>query len=86
MKYASAYLRNGQVFLNPISKTTKGLLMTWDPLVISSEEDPELGKKVLGHSVYRTRLVIFADHVIGKSEWRRALKSVRPHLARSSKL
>jgi hypothetical protein len=47
MKYASAYLRNGQVFLNPISKTTKGLLMTWDPLVISSEEDPELGKKVL---------------------------------------
>ena len=47
MKRASAYLRKGQVFLNPISKTTKGLLMTWDPLVISSEEDPELGKKVL---------------------------------------
>jgi hypothetical protein len=47
MKHASAYLRNGQVFLNPISKTTKGFLMTWDPLVMSSEGDPELGRKVL---------------------------------------
>jgi hypothetical protein len=47
MKHASAYLRKGQVFLNPISKTTRGLLMTWDPLVISSEDDPELGRKVL---------------------------------------
>jgi hypothetical protein len=40
-------LRKGQIFLRPISKTAKGLLVAWDPLVISSEEDPELGKKVL---------------------------------------
>lgn len=31
----------------PFSKTTKGLLVAWDPLVMSSEEDSELGKKVL---------------------------------------
>jgi hypothetical protein len=47
MKHASAYLRNGRVFLNPISETTKGFLITWDPLVISSEDDAELGRKVL---------------------------------------
>jgi hypothetical protein len=47
MKDASAYLRKGQIFLRPFSKTTKGLLVAWDPLVISSEEDPELGKMVL---------------------------------------
>jgi hypothetical protein len=47
MKRALAYLRKGQIFLRPISKTTKGLLVAWDPLVISSEEDPELGKKIL---------------------------------------
>jgi hypothetical protein len=47
MKYASAYLRDGRVFLNPISRTTKGLLITWDPLVICSEDDAELGRKVL---------------------------------------
>ena len=29
MKYASAYLQNGQVFLNPISETTKGTI--YDP-------------------------------------------------------
>jgi hypothetical protein len=47
MKYASAYLRKGQVFLNPVSETTKGFLITWDPLIVSSENDPELAKKVL---------------------------------------
>jgi hypothetical protein len=47
MKHASAYLRKGKNFLNPISETTKGLLMTWDPLVLSSEDDAELGRKVL---------------------------------------
>jgi hypothetical protein len=45
MKHASAYLRNGQVFLNSVSRTTKGFLITCDPLIVSS--DPELAKKVL---------------------------------------
>jgi hypothetical protein len=47
MRYASAYLRKGQFFLSPFSKTTTGLLVAWDPLGVSSQEDPELGKKVL---------------------------------------
>jgi hypothetical protein len=47
MKYASAYLRDGRVFLNPISETTKLFLITWDPLVICSEDDAQLGSKVL---------------------------------------
>jgi hypothetical protein len=47
MKHASAYLRNGQIFLNPISRTTKGFLIACDPIVISSEDDAELGRNVL---------------------------------------
>lgn len=57
MKHASAYLRNGQVFLNPISETTKGFLITWDPLVICSEDDPELGRKVLSALSHSTKNV-----------------------------
>ena len=47
MKYASAYLRDGRVFLNPVSETTKGFLITYEPLVVSGEDDVELGRKVI---------------------------------------
>lgn len=47
MKYASGYLRRDKIFLNPVSRTTKGFLIMWDPLVLVGPDAPELGKKVL---------------------------------------
>jgi hypothetical protein len=67
MKYASAYLRNGQVFLNPVSKTTKGFLITWEPLVTSSEDDIELGRKVLWSLSQSTVNVPHPESWVGRS-------------------
>jgi hypothetical protein len=47
MKHASAYLRKGKIFLSPFSKTTKGFLIRWEPIVVTSEDDAQLGRKVL---------------------------------------
>jgi hypothetical protein len=47
MKHASAYLRKGKIYLSPFSKTTKGFLVRWEPIVVTSEHDAELGMKVL---------------------------------------
>lgn len=47
MKYATAHLRKETIFLNPVSRTTKGFLITWDPLVATNRDDPELGKRLL---------------------------------------
>lgn len=47
MKHASAYLRTGKIFLSPFSKTTKGFLIRWEPIVVISEDDAQLGREVL---------------------------------------
>src|SRR5260370_31526083 len=47
MKHASAYLRKGKIFLSPLSKTNKGFLIRWEPIVVTSEDDAQLGRKVL---------------------------------------
>jgi hypothetical protein len=47
MKHASAYLWNGKVFLRPSSTTTKGFLISWEPVLVTSESDQGLGGKVL---------------------------------------
>ena len=47
MKHASAYLRKGEILLSPLSKTTKGFMVRWEPVVVTGDNDPELGRKVL---------------------------------------
>jgi hypothetical protein len=46
-KMASAYLRNGKVFLRPVSRTTQGSWRASDPVLLASESDKDLGSKVL---------------------------------------
>jgi hypothetical protein len=67
MKYASAYLRSGRVFLNPISKTTKGFLIAWEPVVITGEDDAELGRKVLWALSQSTVNVPHPESWVGRS-------------------
>lgn len=67
MKHASAYLRNGQVFLSPISRTTKGFLVGSEPLVMSSEDDLELGRKVLWVLSQSTVNVPHPESWVGRS-------------------
>jgi hypothetical protein len=81
MKHASAYLRNGQVFLNPVSRTTKGLLITWDPLIVSSENDPELAKKVLWALSQSTVNVPHPESWGGRSKARAKAAGVRSYEA-----
>jgi|ERR1700722_1296997 hypothetical protein len=47
VKMASAYLRNGKVFLRPVSRTTQGSWRASDPVLLASESDKDLGSKVL---------------------------------------
>jgi hypothetical protein len=81
MKYASAYLRNGRVFLNPVSETTKGLLMTWDPLLMSDEDDPDLGRKVLWVLSQSAVNVPHPDSLMGRSNAMAKAAGVRSYEA-----
>jgi hypothetical protein len=81
MKYASAYLRNGRVFLNPESKTTKGFLIIWEPLVISSEDDIELGRKVLLVLAQSTVNVPHPESWVGRSNVMAKAAGVRSYEA-----
>src|SRR5215469_896037 len=46
-KRAAAYLRNAKIFLHPDSKTTKGIWVAREPIVVSDEQDGNLGEKIL---------------------------------------
>jgi hypothetical protein len=81
MKHASAYLRKGKVFLNPISKTTKGFLISWEPLIMSSEDDTELGRKVLWVLSQSTVDVPHPESWVGRSDATAKAAGVRSYEA-----
>jgi hypothetical protein len=67
MKHASAYLRKGQIFLSPFSKMTKGFMVRWEPVVVTGEDDPELGRKVLWILSRSIENVPHPDSWVGRS-------------------
>jgi hypothetical protein len=46
-KSAAAYLRGGKIYLHPDSRTVKGFWIACEPILVTSESDKGLGKKVL---------------------------------------
>jgi hypothetical protein len=47
VKRASAVLREGKIFIEPISRTVTLWNVSTDPVLISSPDDPDLGLKML---------------------------------------
>jgi hypothetical protein len=47
VKCAAAYLRSGQIYLHPDSRTIKGFWIACEPIVVTSESDKSLGEQVL---------------------------------------
>ena len=46
-KSAAAYLRNGRIYLHPDSRTIKGFWIACEPILVTSENDKNLGERVL---------------------------------------
>jgi hypothetical protein len=68
MKHASAYLRKGKTYPGPFLKKTKSLPVSWDPVVVSSENDVELGMKVLEVLGQSTVNVPHSESWVGRSD------------------
>jgi hypothetical protein len=81
MKHASAYLRKGKIFLSPFSKTTKGFLIRWEPIVLTSEDDAELGRKVLWVLSQSTVNVPHPESWMGRSDLMAKAAGVRSYEA-----
>jgi hypothetical protein len=81
MKHAQAYLRKGKIFLSPFSKTTKGFLVRWEPIVVSSEDDAELGMKVLWVLSQSTVNVPHPESWVGRSDLMAKAAGVRSYEA-----
>ena len=47
MKSAAAYLRNGRIYLHPDSRTIKGFWIACEPILVTSENDKNLGAQLL---------------------------------------
>jgi hypothetical protein len=46
-KSAAAYLRSGKIYLHPDSRTIKGFWIACEPILVTSENDKDLGEQVL---------------------------------------
>jgi hypothetical protein len=47
MKSAAAYLRNGRIYLHPDSRTIKGFWIACEPILVTGENDEDLGAQLL---------------------------------------
>ena len=47
VKRAAAYLRNDKIYLHPDSRTIKGFWIACEPIVVTSEDNKNLGEQVL---------------------------------------
>ena len=66
---ASAYLRDGKIYLNPFSKTIKKLWIACEPIVVSGEDNPDLGDQVLQVLARSTDNIPHPESLHNSDQW-----------------
>ena len=67
VKMAAAFLRTGKIYLYPYSRTIKGFWIACEPILVTSESDPSLGKQVL-ETLARSTENISDPELLAKSD------------------
>jgi hypothetical protein len=66
---AAAYLRNGNVYLHPDSRTIKGFWIACEPIIVTSENDKSLGVRVLQTLAQSTENVPDPESLATSDSW-----------------
>jgi hypothetical protein len=69
VKMASAFLRNGKIYLFPYSRTIKGFWIGCEPILVTSESEKSLGKQVLQTLAKSTENVADPESLVASDSW-----------------
>jgi len=68
-KSAAAYLRAGKIYLHPDSRTVKGFWIACEPVLVTSENEKDLGEQVLKILAKSTENVPDPESLASSDSW-----------------
>jgi hypothetical protein len=83
MKSAAAYLRDGKIFLHPDSRTIKGFWIACEPVLVTSEDDKNLGAHLLQILATSTEGIPDPESLVTGDSWSAIKTLVKAAGARS---